>query len=48
MNILIEFILGMCVGIEAPGDGIYLVLHLGPVRVVLVSDDYMKEADESV
>jgi hypothetical protein len=37
MAVVFEFIRGMNLGVEFPGDGIYVVLHLGPVRVMFVT-----------
>lgn len=42
MNIVIEFITGIVVGIEFPGDGLHCVVHVGPLRLMFVSEEYME------
>jgi len=44
MNILIDFIAGLAFGLEVPdGEGWYLIIYLGPLRVGFASDEAMNE-----
>jgi hypothetical protein len=46
MNIYMEFVRGMNVGIEFPGDGYHCVIHLLILRIMFVSDEIMEEVKD--
>jgi hypothetical protein len=48
MNIGVEFVRGMSLGIEFPGEGLFVIVHLGPLRLFLMNDEmaeYMEDDD---
>lgn len=46
MALILEFYRGVTVGIEFPGDGLYLVLHLFIMRLMLVDPAIIEEFEE--
>lgn len=43
MVVSIDFMRGVCVGIDFPGDGIYCALFLGILRVMFMSNEVYNE-----
>ena len=46
VNIVLEFLTGVKVGIEFPGDGYHCVVDLFILRIYFMSDEALEKADE--
>ena len=43
MVVGLDFIRGLCLGVDFPGDGLHCVLFLGIIAIYFMSDEYYKE-----